>query len=491
VAFSPDGKQVASCGGVRDPNTKAVSSKVILHDVFTGQVVRTFTTGLVECLAYSPDGERLALGGYDGEVRLWQVSDGRELSRIRGHTASIRSIAFHPDGRVLASGSQDGTVKLWDPSTGRVVRAIECARSPNYVRGVAFSPSGERLASTSTDGSVKVWNTATGELYRTLDGHSFSAKGLSWSSDGQRLATASWDQTVKVWDPNTGQELVTLKGHTIGVQTVSFTADGRRLASAGLDGTAKLWDLTTGQEVLTLKRHTGELNGAVFSPDGTWLASAGIDGTVRLWDARPLTPEVRAEVEAVGLLDFLFSRPLPTSEVRAAIRRDQSITEATRQKALELAERFKEESDPQKYHDAAWPVLRHPYANVFVCRLALAQMNAACERAPDHALYRLGLGVAQYRLGKFHKERYPDALATLSKCDPNHPTMLAFLAMTQQQLGQKEQARTTLARLRELMKQPPWTTDAEVKLFLREASELIEGSPKPAARPATGGLAPR
>src|SRR5262249_55671795 len=102
------------------------------------------------------------------------------------------------------------------------------------------------------------------------------------------------------------------------------------------------------------------------------------------------------------------------------------------------------------------------------------QMNAACRLAPD-AGHRLALGVAQYRLGQFERERYSEALATLSKCDPHQPTTLAFLAMTQDRLGKKDDARATLARLRELTREERWSKDEAAGAFLREAAGLIEG----------------
>ncbi|MFO0845457.1 MAG: ECF-type sigma factor [Gemmataceae bacterium] len=105
-----------------------------------------------------------------------------------------------------------------------------------------------------------------------------------------------------------------------------------------------------------------------------------------------------------------------------------------------------------------------------MCRLALAQMRVACDAAPDHGSYRIGLKVTQYRLGSFEKiaTRGPEALA---KGDPNHPAMPAFLAR-RSTTGEKMQARATLARLRELMKMPVWATNAGgVEAFLREATE--------------------
>jgi cytochrome c-type biogenesis protein CcmH/NrfG len=172
---------------------------------------------------------------------------------------------------------------------------------------------------------------------------------------------------------------------------------------------------------------------------------------------------------------LLFSKPLPRSEVRAAVQRDQMLSEAARQKVLALTERFQEEVDPEKYHAAAWPVIRRPYANAPTSQFALAQMKAACQLAPDNATYRLALGVAQYRLGKFQKDQYPSALAALTRCDQDSPATLAFLAMTRHQLGQKDQARATLTRLQGIMAKRASDASAEAGSFLREAVELIEG----------------
>jgi hypothetical protein len=240
-----------------------------------------------------------------------------------------------------------------------------------------------------------------------------------------------------------------------------------------------VWDAATGFGLATLKGHTDRV--LAWRSAGRRASGLGRrqGPTVRVWDGRPQTAETEAEREALGALDFLFARPLRQADVIDYLRNAPSIGPQARSMALALAERYREESDPQQFYAAAWPVIRHPHSNDFLCQFALAQMNAACERAPDNEQYRLALGVAQYRLGKFQKERYPDALATLAPCDQQQPLTLAFLALTQKQLGQQEQARTTLARLRDVMKDPQRARNADAEAGLREAAALIEGQPEP------------
>jgi hypothetical protein len=341
---------------------------------------------------------------------------------------------------------------------------------------VAFSPDGKQLASAGDDLTVKLWDASSGKELQALKGHTKVISSVAFSPDGARLASASHDFTVKLWDLATGQELHTLKGHANHVWGVAFSPDGERLASTGGLG-LKLWHPSTGQELRTLRPQPALgawLWPVAFSLDRTRLASASW-GQVRLWDARPLTPEVKAEVEAVELLRALFARPLPRSAVRTAVNDQVILTDAARQNALKLINRFPEETDPQMYHAAAWTVVRHPHANVFTVQTALAQMKAACERAPREDRYRSALGVAHYRLGKFLPEHYPQALTLLTRCDSDQPTTLAFLAMTQHKVGLLAEAKATMVRLRTILKDKRWATDQQSRAFLAEAEaeELI------------------
>jgi WD domain, G-beta repeat len=428
------------------------------------------------CQAFSPDGRFLATGGDAGSVIVRDAVTGRTVWAVKGHASWINNLAFSPDSQTLASGSHDKAIKLWDAGTGRELRTLQGHKEE--VRGLVFGPDGTSLISGSDDATVKVWDLATGQELQTLKGHDRGITDVALSRDGRRLASASHDKTVKVWDLASGQDLRTLRGHSDTVWSVAFHPDGTRLATAGWDQTVRVWDADTARELATFKGHTDRVLGVAFSPDGYFLASAGgADQTVRVWDARPQTPAVNLDVEAVALLDYLFARPLPKTEVLAALRRDQLSGAAVRQKALELADGYQEETDPKKYHAAAWRVVRNLYANAILRESALAQAKEACRLDPENRSFVLTLGVSQYRLGldcealpTLRRSEGPDSAAAKAQ-----PTALAFIAMTLHRLGQKDEARSTLARLRELVKAPEWASNEEAQDFLREAVGVIEG----------------
>jgi hypothetical protein len=218
-----------------------------------------------------------------------------------------------------------------------------------------------------------------------------------------------------------------------------------------------------------------------------------------VWDARPLTPETALEREALGLLAWLFAKPLRQEDVKEFLNSSPTITPPVRQLALSLVDRYHEETQPEAYYQASWAVAPQRFLNAFQYRFALWQAQAASHRAPDAGAYQTALGVAQYRAGQ-----YPAALATLTRADHLHraaaaslatpplspalitirqarllsemvPANLAFQAMAQYRLGQTEAARTTLARVQEIVRSPAGEPNREPADFLREAEDLLAG----------------
>jgi tetratricopeptide (TPR) repeat protein len=254
---------------------------------------------------------------------------------------------------------------------------------------------------------------------------------------------------------------------------VAYSPDGRRLASAGLDKTVRVWDAASGQELLALKGHTGEVRGVAYSPDGRRLASASWGG-VRVWEALPVPYEVWRQRALVSDVHALFAKLLLREEVLAALRKDPTLSEGDREFALRVAQTHIE--DPGALNEAAWAVVKNRDAGKDAYTTALRRAEGAGRLAPGDGNSLNTLGVAQYRVGSYAK-----ALETLEQSEKLNAAKgplaedLAFLAMAHQQLGHTDQAQATLARLREVMKQPRWANNVEAQGFLREAEGLIEG----------------
>jgi tetratricopeptide (TPR) repeat protein len=174
----------------------------------------------------------------------------------------------------------------------------------------------------------------------------------------------------------------------------------------------------------------------------------------------------------LALLDALLARPLCKVDIEAYLRQSKTIGDPARRKALLLLPRYREEKDPERYHQAARTVVRQRYYNPFQFRFALLQAEAACRLVPNNELYRTTLGIAEYRNGK-----YQEALDTLTRAEQQTKdlaTNLAFRAMAQYKLAHKDKAHTLLDRARDLVKDAHHEDGADVQSVLVEAKALIE-----------------
>jgi hypothetical protein len=163
------------------------------------EAVFTDTFGMVDAVAFSPDGQLLAASTLQGQLRLWRVRDGQLLMAFVGHTTGIDTICFSPDGKVLVSGSGDHTIRLWDVNTGRLLKTM--AGHTNPVMSVRLSPDGKVLASGSRDHTVRLWNANTGQLLKTLSGHTDGVLSVCFSPDGGLLASMGYQHRPTPQDP--------------------------------------------------------------------------------------------------------------------------------------------------------------------------------------------------------------------------------------------------------------------------------------------------
>ena len=271
VAFSPDGATLAI--GCTD-------STVMLWDRGSWTLLYTLRrhAGGVSAVAFSPDNKTLATAGGDGIARLWDYRSQTALCALRGPKRRVNTVAWSPDGETLATGSSDGSIMLWDGQSGAARQVLNFHWG--YVSTLAFSPA-DMLVSGGKDRAIRVIDYRSGQLLRKLEGHADLISAVAFSPDGLTLATASADKTVKLWNYWSVRARRTIKMGEDSVQALAFSPHGE-LATGSANGSLKLWDVQSGAEVHTFDGQQGFVRAVALSSDGA-VASVSGSGAFRLW----------------------------------------------------------------------------------------------------------------------------------------------------------------------------------------------------------------
>jgi WD40 repeat protein len=362
VAYSPDGRWIASGGWDEAVAGKGAHPSLRLWDAATGEPCAVLPhPGIVRTLAFGPAGDWLVTDSdQDGRLRIWDVATGRPRPAIQTRPgATLHAVAVSPDGARIAVLEQGGEGAVWDVATGAEVVRLRMGAGHDS-KALAYSPDGQWLAGTSTDQkTVCLWQAQTHQLAAQFSGHEDVLRSVAFSYDSRLLASTSSDRTVRVWEVTTGRCQV-LRGHTDEVFAAAFHPDGTRLATAGRDQAIWLWDLKRGEEVARLPGHTSYVWSVAWSPDGATLASGSGDFTVRLWDTAPLKTRYQARREAEALrpeaerlVERLWREKNDSAAVVAAVRADGALSEPLRQAALRavLRKTLPPEAPPVNPHD--------------------------------------------------------------------------------------------------------------------------------------------
>ena len=234
--------------------TGGVDKRILLWRMPEGELLQTLPAGAaVRALAATPDGKWLA-SAEDGTVRLWGADPSKGGQKLDGPTDWQHCLAFSADGNRLAAGGCDGRLRIWEVATAKKLIDVPAspplppappgtaAALPNVIHSVAFRPDGKEVAAGCADDRIHLFS-ADGKLVRSLTGHASSVSTLAYHPAGTILVSGSKDGTVKLWNAANGQLLKNLEGHTAWVQGVVLLEKGTRLASVGADQSVRLWEL--------------------------------------------------------------------------------------------------------------------------------------------------------------------------------------------------------------------------------------------------------
>jgi WD40 repeat protein/serine/threonine protein kinase len=271
--------------------------------------------GVITVGRLSPDGTRLATGGADATIRLWNVADGTLSAILLGHDCSVQSLEWSGDGSAIVS-SGGNEVCLWDASRHRLLRRLMtneamAARADSV--HVVWGPDETEVITFSSDAKLRFWDLKTGAFYKATEilGRWPTTQPLAASDRSERLATCGRGEPVRLWSARTG-ELLKSWEHESDFPATAISADGTLVAAAG-DGQNKqisLWNAEIGDAEQAERRlaHTRYVSSLAFSPDGTRLAAASSrEATISVWNVATGRPLPGITTPHLGVTSFAWS----------------------------------------------------------------------------------------------------------------------------------------------------------------------------------------
>lgn len=272
-------------------------------------------TNQVNIMAFNSVADRLASGGVDGSIRLWNVPQNSFIRSLPDKDETLyakygdlyTSLAYSPDGNLIAFGSTDQTIRVWDMKKN--VLLYQLAGHVGPVNVLAFSPDGKLLASGGQDKIVRIWRVGDGSLAGKLEEkHTQGVTSLAFNSAGDYLASGSSDNTACLWRVSDGAFLIKFEGLSepvIGVafgRDPTFIKDKETVLAVSAKGTLRRWPVDDPKNYREMfKERAADITAVAFSRDGFYMATADFDKRIQIWLTLPVpsnlpTPKVTPNI---------------------------------------------------------------------------------------------------------------------------------------------------------------------------------------------------
>ena len=174
----------------------------------------------VDVLAYSANGQQIALVGDTGEVEVWDISTARRLHTFKG-SSKVFTVAFAPDGQHLATSTADNKINIWQLQGDELPFSFEAPGGPVY--SIGYTPDGSQIAAGCKDGVIRLYSIG-GQLLHVF-GDIISGITVVDSPGGARIASLEADG-LRIWDAETGEPVLTRTLHMLPWLSPACTTGG-------------------------------------------------------------------------------------------------------------------------------------------------------------------------------------------------------------------------------------------------------------------------